>query len=649
MSKNRILSACVFAIAMASTLSGVSRAQLFDKPSGSVEQEVDRLTAVLKSDAPISEKGQACKRLAFLGDKRCVPVLAELLGDEQMSHSARYALEAIPDPAADEALRNALNSIKGAQLVGIINSIGVRGDRAAVKQLGSFLNAHDDAASSAAAAALGQIGTSEAAQILAKATSKLDGPRLIALHDANLRCAERLTERNHTNDARRIYESLSADELPRQVRVAAALGILRTEPQATAAKRFEEYLASQDDVKFEAAIHAAGERENRGITRALAAAIDKADEGQQVQLLDALRVRGDAEVVPQIAAAFEKGSSRVKIAALTSLGQIGDRQSVPLLIKAATDQDSQVAATAVDGLVQIKGKQIDEALLQQLPKSDGSGQRVVIVALGRRSVAAAAPALVGLLKSADEATRIAALEALGQTVSEKEFASLLDQIPAAENDAERQAAIAAVDAACRRMPSADAVAKLAAERMKSWPQEHRPALVKVLGAVGGEAALAIVAKAAVDGSPALQDAGTRELGQWMTPDAAPHLYKIASDDHTYKTRALRGYLRIARQLNLSDDERLAMCRKALAIAERAEERELTLDVMKRCPSAEAVELASSLLDDAELRNRAVETAIFIGEKIKDSDPAAAKSAGEKALEAAPPGELADRARALTSP
>jgi hypothetical protein len=92
-----------------------------------------------------------------------------------------------------------------------------------------------------------------------------------------------------------------------------------------------------------------------------------------------------------------------------------------------------------------------------------------------------------------------------------------------------------------------------------------------------------------------------------------------------------------------------MARNALAIAQRPEERELALDVLKRCPSAEAVELASSLLDDKEVRDRAVETAIFIGEQIKDSDPAAAKNAGQKALDADPPQELADRARALTSP
>ncbi len=48
-----------------------------------------------------------------------------------------------------------------------------------------------------------------------------------------------------------------------------------------------------------------------------------------------------------------------------------------------------------------------------------------------------------------------------------------------------------------------------------------------------------------------------------------------------------------------------------------------------------------------LKQHAVETAIFIAEKIKDKDPAAAKTAAEKVLKIEPTGKLADRARALT--
>jgi hypothetical protein len=168
--------------------------------------------------------------------------------------------------------------------------------------------------------------------------------------------------------------------------------------------------------------------------------------------------------------------------------------------------------------------------------------------------------------------------------------------------------------------------------------------------MGGPKALAAIADAAKGGDEDIQDATTRALGEWMTPDAAPVLLEITktSVPGKYRVRALRGYLRIARQQKLPDAERLAMCRQALKLADRDEERALALDALKRCPSTESIALASSLLDDKGVQRHAVETAVFIAEKIKDKEPAAAKAAAAKALKADPQGEHAERARALTN-
>ena len=53
----------------------------------------DRLLAVLKSAAAVGEKANACRELKLLGTEKSVPVLASLLGDAELSHPARFALE----------------------------------------------------------------------------------------------------------------------------------------------------------------------------------------------------------------------------------------------------------------------------------------------------------------------------------------------------------------------------------------------------------------------------------------------------------------------------------------------------------------------------------------------------------------------------
>ena len=74
--------------------------------------------------------------------------LAALLPDKELTSWARTALEVIPDPAADDALRSAMATLQGRTLIGVINSIGFRRDAQAVPGLtGRLKDADADVAS----------------------------------------------------------------------------------------------------------------------------------------------------------------------------------------------------------------------------------------------------------------------------------------------------------------------------------------------------------------------------------------------------------------------------------------------------------------------------------------------------------------------
>jgi hypothetical protein len=62
-------------------------------------EETRRQIAVLQSGADLHDKARACQRLAAVGGKEAVPVLAGLLADENLAAYARSALEAIADPS----------------------------------------------------------------------------------------------------------------------------------------------------------------------------------------------------------------------------------------------------------------------------------------------------------------------------------------------------------------------------------------------------------------------------------------------------------------------------------------------------------------------------------------------------------------------
>jgi hypothetical protein len=146
-----------------------------------------------------------------------------LLTDEKLSHMARYALERIPDAAAVKAMRDALPKVKGKLKVGVINSLGVRRDAASTAALTALLKDSDQQIGAAAAAALGSIGTPDAA----KALDAFEAPEKLALAvaDAKLCCAEKLLADGKKVDALKIYKALTKSKV-KHVRVAAMRGML---------------------------------------------------------------------------------------------------------------------------------------------------------------------------------------------------------------------------------------------------------------------------------------------------------------------------------------------------------------------------------------------------------------------------------------
>jgi hypothetical protein len=141
--------------------------------------------AVLASEAGVHEKARACQELAVVGGPAAVPALASLLDQEHLADYARSGLEAIPDPSAGEALRKALPRLKGRLLAGVVNSLGVRRDAAAVPELQKLALNPQSGVAAEALASLGMIGTGEAAKTVHKVLT--DGPadlRIPAAHAA---------------------------------------------------------------------------------------------------------------------------------------------------------------------------------------------------------------------------------------------------------------------------------------------------------------------------------------------------------------------------------------------------------------------------------------------------------------------------------
>jgi hypothetical protein len=151
-----------------------------------------------------------------------VPSLAEMAKKfPYRVDEARHVLEPMENAAATEALRNALSSAKGEPLVGVINSIAKRKDRAAVPALIKMLYASDPMVAEAAAWALGSISGTEAARALEEALAKTKGRLRDTVAAAALASAEGLIAAGRRDRAMALYNRLDEPDIPKQVRLAA--------------------------------------------------------------------------------------------------------------------------------------------------------------------------------------------------------------------------------------------------------------------------------------------------------------------------------------------------------------------------------------------------------------------------------------------
>ena len=72
------------------------------------EEEARKLIEVLKSGAPAFEKAKACQRLAVVGTKESVPVLAGLLADEELGGVVEHVELGEGTDIEDEGMRQCL-------------------------------------------------------------------------------------------------------------------------------------------------------------------------------------------------------------------------------------------------------------------------------------------------------------------------------------------------------------------------------------------------------------------------------------------------------------------------------------------------------------------------------------------------------------
>ena len=382
------------------------------------EIEKELLAILTAPETKYAGKQFVVRVLRRIGSAACVPAFEKLLTDKELSHNARWVLQGLPAKEATAALLRGLAACGGDQHIGVIGSLGGRGDRSVVPAIANLLTAKDPKVALAAIKALRLLGGEEAISRLTKAEIHPDFA--LARDDAILTCAESLIDEGKFGPAADHFRSFAMDEKRTPLlRLAGYRGLVSAlGPRSVPA--LVELLDHSDATLSGGARRLLRHAKGRESTVAITSALLTATPARQARLIDTLLERGNRAAGPKILPLLESEDAATRLAAVRALGSLGDATCAQPLSDLAVE-DSETGRAAFTSLTQLQGKGVVRAF-QALGKFQGAPVRVKIIeVLAARGESGANDLLLKSLKDLNAPVRTAAAKALGKVGGRTEF------------------------------------------------------------------------------------------------------------------------------------------------------------------------------------------------------------------------------------
>jgi HEAT repeat protein len=572
---------------------------------GAIEQA---MIEFLGSDATFAGKQFVCEQLSIVGSGASVPVLTGMLAGEPLADIALFALQRIPDPAVDTALRASLDGAERSTRIAIVNTLGERGDEAAVGQLAGLIENVDRETALAVVSALGKIAGPDASSALLAARSSTSGALRDAVLDSYMLCADRALTGGHAAEASAIYRDIYEEERSARVRAAALRGLVDSDPDGAVDTLLAALRRDNQAIQSVAA----------GLVRELPPDADLTpisvelasfSDPTQIQLLSALAHRGDLSAHEAVLVAAKHHDEDVRAWALAALGKLGGRSDVELLLQVAAsgspESNRDAARAALDRMT---GAGIDELLISAIEEADSPTKVELVRSLGARNSTGAVEVLLVAATDPDRAVRAESFKSLAIVAEPDRVETLIGLLVGEADGGTRNEAERTVVVVSEKTPAGDGRAAPVMAAMGSTTDvAARASLIEVLGRIGDTGALVPLRSELSSETPEYRRAAIAALSVW--PDAAPSgdLLHVAesSESEVERILALRGYIELTRlESDRPESESIDRFQTAMSLATELSEMRMVLAGLGELRSAEALEVTVPYLDNPDLRAEA---------------------------------------------
>lgn len=593
---------------------------------------------VLQSGASAKEKSAACASLKRVATASSVPALAALLTDNDLAHSARYVLESLPGPEAEQALLVALGQTSGSNQVGLVNSLAARRDPKAVGALSKLLADSDPAVAVAAAEGLGRIGGSKAVKLLENALPAGSGELYGAEIDGLLACANYLLTDGDKSAALKLFHQLYEHQKSEKVELAAFHGMILASGDKRGSALVIDAIRNGDSTIQGAALGLAGAIPGPALTAQLADLLPNASVPVQIALLQCLGQRGDPSVSAAVANLAKSSDADVRVAAISALGDLGDESVATVLADCAAGSTGAERNAARQSLVDLRHGPVAQTLIAALPDGSENVRLEVIRALGDRGDVAAAPAILQLARGDGDAISSASFQALGTLGGAAQVQELLQVVVQTTNDDRRSGAANALGDIAERLESQQAQWDLQAlvGAIKDAPVQARLALLPICGRLAEAPVRDVVRSSLGDPNADVREATVDALCETRDPELLPDMLKIACNDpeKRFRTVAIRGCVRMASDQEtdkLPTDKKIDLLKSILDTQLDAAQKRLVLSGLEAIPDEQSLALVTPMLDDPAVRSEAAQAVIHIAGSISRTQSEEAGAALKKVL------------------
>lgn len=580
------------------------------------------LVQAIEADKPVEVKRLLVGMLQLVGKDESIAALEKLLTHQDLGEPATRALVQIGSDKAKTALLTALPAAKNAQRVSIIQGLGDLRYKPAAAAIMAHAGSDDVNTRQVALVALANIGDPSSDEVLAKAANAQGRFERMQATNWYLLYAQRLAEDGNKARCAAICRELVKSRTAERNIVA---GALRTLVLAHGNEAMADVLAAvdSDDKQLRiAAMELTQLMPGEAATAQMVAKMKQVSGERRGEIVGALGQRNDPAAAATVLEAIKDQDKAARMAATVALGRKPSAESIAALLAAIQVGQPDEVKLIQETLTRIPGPEVLATAAGGLAKGTPGVRVALLEILATRRATAHTETVFALTSDREAAVKTAAIRTLGDIGDGKMLPRMIDLLlnaPIASQQDEAQKAIVAI---CRRMPEGESRVRPVLLGLNQATGSKRAALLRVLSQIGGPWACEAVMADTNSGDAEVADAAIRALADWPDGSAIPSLLKLAQSTQkpNHRILALRGYIRLlALPNNRPTAQTVSLYKDGLGLAERPEEKRLALAGLSNVKDADALELASTYLDDQLLGTEAALAVVKIASPRRAND------------------------------